>query len=220
MIKRIDAIDLSDKRIAQAREKANAAQISNINFITADIFNHDIAPDRYDMVLFDSNLHHFKDFSELLTKMIIGLKTDGILVINEYCGPDRFQFPSEQIQTSNKTLKTIPDTYRTYWNSDKIKKRIYSPGYLRVYLSDPSESINSSNMLPEIYKKFEIIKEVWLGGQILQLVLKDIAHHFIQESAETNNLLERIIHADKEYSSNTNSTDFIFGIYSPKIKQN
>ncbi|MCH7535984.1 MAG: hypothetical protein IH948_09660 [Bacteroidetes bacterium] len=59
-----------------------------------------------------------------------------------------------------------------------------------MYLSDPSEAVNSENILPEIRRRFKIIEEKPYGGNILHLVLKDISHNFTEDNIEGSNILK------------------------------
>ena len=51
-------------------------------------------------------------------------------------------------------------------------------------IADPSECIDSENILPSIHNNFETIYEANYGGNILAAALKDIAHHFREINSE------------------------------------
>lgn len=83
-----------------------------------------------------------------------------------------------------------------------------------MILSDPSEAVNSENILPKIKKRFKITEENPYGGNILQLTLKDISHNFIGESKEGIQLMNALFKIEDDFLNNGNKSDFIFGIYS------
>jgi len=46
-------------------------------------------------------------------------------------------------------------------------------------VTDPSECVDSSRILPTLQEEFSPVYEASYGGELLMFVLKDIAHHFI-----------------------------------------
>ena len=70
-----------------------------MKFICEDVNSMEITSNYYDVVFFQASLHHFnniKSFTENRIKM--ALKEKGLLVINEYVGPSRLQYPKTQIR--------------------------------------------------------------------------------------------------------------------------
>ena len=210
----IDAFDIAPNRIKVAKENAKQLGYKNIQYTISDVFKFNFGNKNYDVVLFDSFLHHIKKLDEILDKIYYSLKPDGIFVINEYVGPNRFQWSKEQLKLSNKALGSLPPLFRKRWQSESKKSKIYRPGLLRMILSDPSEAVNSENILPKIKKRFKILEENPYGGNILQLTLKDISHNFIGESKEGIQLMNALFKIEDDFLNNGNKSDFIFGIYS------
>ena len=91
--KLIEAFDLSPKRIALAKDNLKNRGIKNVSFTVSDIMSFNFESNKYDVVLFDSSLHHVKELNFVLTQVYGCLKDDGILVINEYIGPSRLRQP-------------------------------------------------------------------------------------------------------------------------------
>jgi len=218
--KLIEAFDLSSERIAIAIRNAKENGFSNIIYSVSDIMAFNFEVNKYDVVLFDSSLHHVRELEFILSKVYNSLKDDGLLVINEYVGHSRFQWSKEQLNVSNVALKLLPDDYRKRWKSSRIKSKIYRPGILRMIISDPSESIRSQDILKEIYKKFNTVEEKSFGGNILHLILKDISHNFIESSDESIRLLNQLFKTEDEFIANGNKSDFVFGVYSKKNSSN
>jgi ubiquinone/menaquinone biosynthesis C-methylase UbiE len=209
---KITGFDLNRNRIDAARSKAHKQNIRNVKFIPDDIENLKSIKEKYDCILFDSSLHHFRNLDYLIGKCGKLLTGQGLLIVNEYVGPNRFQWTRQQLLTANRLLLTIPEKYRYMQNVPLVKKRIYRPGTLRMILSDPSESVQSSSILPALHSHCSTLKETALGGNLLQLILKDIAHHFISPVNETREILQELFTAEDRFLKN-NSSDFIFGIY-------
>ena len=214
--KLIEAFDLSPKRIAIAKKNAEGKGVENIVYSVSDVMSFNFEENKYDIVLFDSSLHHFKDLEYILSKVRSSLKPDGVLVINEFVGPSRFQWSKQQLKASNEALKILPVEYRRRWNDAGVKSKNYRPGILRMIISDPSESVRSQEILNEIYKKFNAVEEKPFGGNILHLVLKDISHNFLNEDEKTVKLINRLIQIEDEFLEAGTKNDFVFGVYSKK----
>lgn len=214
-IKRIDAFDIASKRILIAKEEAESAGIKNINFFIADISEYDFGIDKYDIIIFDSFLHHVEDISAILKKVKSALKPGGILIIDEYVGPNRFQWTERQLAKANEALHKIPEDLRRRV-SGNIKKKIYKPGLLRMILSDPSEAVNSESIVKELESVFTPVNVHPYGGNIIQLVLKDIAHNFFSDSDRVTSTLDKLFEFEDEFLK-TEKSDFLFGIYKKRM---
>ena len=214
--KLIEAFDLSPERISIAKRNAEEKGVRNITYSVSDIMSFKFEKNKYDIVLFDSSLHHVKELEYILNKVHNSLKDDGVLVINEFVGPSRFQWSNEQLNKSNEALKILPDGYKRRWKSGGIKSKNYRPGILRMIISDPSESVRSQDIPNEIYKNFNIVEEKPYGGNVLHLTLKDISHNFMNEDEETSDLIKRLIKIEDDFLAAGNKSDFIFGVYSKK----
>lgn len=214
--KLIEAFDLSPKRIALAKDNLKNRGIKNVSFTVSDIMSFNFESNKYDVVLFDSSLHHVKELNFVLTQVYGCLKDDGILVINEYIGPSRFQWSNEQLKASDNALKILPDSYKKRWQNEKVKSKNYRPGILRMIIADPSESVRSENIQDEIYNRFNVLEEKPYGGNILHLALKDISQNFIDENEQTINYLNRLFEIEDNFLAEGNKSDFMFGVYSKK----
>src|SRR4030095_3072905 len=175
----IEGIEITPKQVEEARQLAAELKLNNIKYYVGDFVKHEFENETYDVVLFNSSLHHFKGIDNLLqSKVLPLLKKGGYLILFEYAGPARLQWTKPQLDIANQLLKELPAKYKRRFNSKSIKSRIYRPGLLRMILVDPSESVDSDSIRPAVHKHFEIIEEKKLGWDLHQLLFKDIAHNF------------------------------------------
>ena len=80
----------------------------------------------FDIVFFHASLHHFDKIHDFVAgKIKNSLKSDGLLVINEYVGPTRLQFPKHQIRKINEALSVIPKDYRARYKSNTLKNKLF-----------------------------------------------------------------------------------------------
>lgn len=210
---KIDCIDIANNRLKEAQELANKKRLKNIQFICADIYNYELKKNHYDIVFFHASLHHFKDMDGFFKRIINKtLKKNGRLIINEFVGANRHQFPNHQLKSINDSIKQIPKKYLQRFKSSLIKKRFYGSGVIRMIIADPSECVDSISIMPTIRKYFTIEIEKPYGGNLLANVLKDIAHHFVELDKEKENVLQTLFQEEDEYLKRYDS-DFVFGVY-------
>lgn len=209
----IICVDIAKDRMLEAEARANKLKLKNIEFVCADFNDYSIPKEYFDIVFFHASLHHFDNIESFVESTIKNsLKTNGLLVINEFVGATRLQFPKHQIKKINEALKIIPREYKTRYKSNLLKKKYYGSGIIRMIIAAPSECVDSASILPAIHSNFHTIIEKPYGGNLLMNVLKDISHHFIDLDSEKNQILEKLFSLEDEYLAN-NSSDFIFGVY-------
>ena len=212
----IVCVDLAQNRLNEAKEVALSKGLKNMHFVCTDFFKHHFKNEYYDIVFFHQSLHHFKHVEHLLTTKISNcLKPNGKVVINEFVGPSRMQLPKYQIKAINKALKIIPKQFRSRFKTGQVKNNFYGSGVLRMILADPSECIESANILPSLHKYFNPLVEKGFGGDILMHVLKDISHHFVDTDEEKEKVLNALFEFEDNYLKSDKS-DFVFGIYQKK----
>jgi ubiquinone/menaquinone biosynthesis C-methylase UbiE len=213
----IQGIDLAEKKTEEASRLAKEANLTNIQYHAGDFIKHGFNPGSFDLILFNASLHHFNHIDKFLEASVVPLlKNDGLLVLFEYVGPNRLQWTNQQLEFTNRLLNEIPDKYKTRANSSLVKKRVYRPGMLRMLITDPSEAVDSESIIPSVYKHFKVLEEKKLGWDIIHLLLKDIAHHYINGNPETGKLLKYIFEKEDEYMAMTGRSDGFFGVFQKK----
>ena len=212
----IVCIDISETLLKDAQNVASEQQLDNIRFLAKSIYDYDFPEASFDIVFFHASLHHFKDLDDLLgNKVMKTLKPSGKLIINEYVGANRMQYPKHQIKAINAAIQLIPNDYRQRFKINLYKNQASGPGILRMIVADPSECVESEEILPTIHKHFTTICEKPFGGNILMTCLKDLAHHFVTLTPEKERVLETLFEFEDDYLKRYPS-DFVFGIYQMK----
>lgn len=209
-------LDLSVESIKEASRIAKERNLHVVKFEQADFNNFEIKPDYFDVVLFYASLHHFKNIVKLVPRIKNTLKKDGYLVLYEYVGMNRLQFDTSRINSMNRLLNIIPEKYRNRYLTNTTKNTVYAPGLLRMIISDPSEAVESETIRPIIHENFKVIEEKDTGGDLLMMVLKDIAHNFNDGDRDGKKILGRLFHEEDQYMKSQKQLDFIFGIYQKK----
>ena len=206
-------LDVSDKLLQEAKLTAAGMNLKNISFIHDDAYSYNPRGIRFDVILFHSSLHHFKNIKEFLTGNInTMLKPGGKLIINEYVGPNRLQYNKKQIKAINEALSLIDKQYKRIHKTKLYKHHYYGSGLLRMIIADPSECVDSESILPVIHENYKTIVERPYGGNILMSCLKDIAHHFVDVNENKKRILQDLF-AKEDKNLKYNLSDFVFGVY-------
>ncbi len=207
-------VDISDKLVGKANKIAQQEALTNLRYQVGDVNRLGLEPNSLDVVFFHASLHHFPNTDSLLGKVIFtALKPDGLLVMNDYVGPSRLMLTSAQVSEVNSILKNqLPEKYKVRLGSKRVKRSVTGPGVLRMILSDPSEAVDSSSIMPALRKYYNAVEEKSLGGNILSPLLKDIAHHFQSDDVEAMTLLRELFALEDKFLAN-NPSDFVFGVY-------
>jgi SAM-dependent methyltransferase len=112
MFRQCDAFDVSEESISMASSKAELAGIHGIHYEVADINELKLDRSVYDAIFIDSGAHHFENLEHVFQELACALKPGGLLLLNEYVGPNRFQFPERQKEIASLCLRLIPRRYR------------------------------------------------------------------------------------------------------------
>ncbi|HET9505590.1 MAG TPA: methyltransferase domain-containing protein [Hymenobacter sp.] len=208
----VECVDIAGALLAKAAAQARQEGLTNMRFEVRDVNRQPWPTAAYDVILFHSALHHFRQVEAVVGHVWQALRPGGLLIINDYVGPNRLQWTPAQLAAANQLLRQLPATHRRRYMARQLKTRISGPGRLRMLVADPSEAVESEAILPAIRRRFRMLEEKPLGGNILTLVLKDIAHHFLPEDAATQALLRQLFEAEDEFLRH-HPSDLLFGVY-------
>ncbi|MFV1980117.1 MAG: class I SAM-dependent methyltransferase [Rhodothermia bacterium] len=210
---RIDAYDVSPVRIALASKRARDIGLDDVlHFHAADVRTLELPPNTYDLLITINALHHIAPLEPAILRFKSALKQGGLILLRDYVGPRQFQWPDRQVRAVDEALKRIPESFRRRWGSGSVKKRVWKPGRLLMRLSDPSEAAESDLILPLLESHFTLTERRDLGGGILHLALKDIAHNFASAAGKPwlGYLFEL---EDQLLASGEVSSDFVVSVF-------
>ncbi|MGZ5685608.1 MAG: class I SAM-dependent methyltransferase, partial [Usitatibacter sp.] len=182
---------LSEPRVLAAKQRIRGTPLEDIlSYRSADVNRVELPAGAYDLVIFEHALHHFSGLEPLLERVREALRPRGLLVANEFVGPTRFQWSDRQIEAANELLQRFPTRYRTAMLSELPRLPARRPSKLALWMSDPSEAVQSADILPLLRRHFEGLEVTGYGGAILHLLFAGIGHHFVDPDATAARLLE------------------------------
>jgi SAM-dependent methyltransferase len=267
-------MDISEVSIAEARLRAKELGLTHIEYLVQDINASDLPHETYDAVWIHSAAHHFVRLEHAFGQISQSLRPDGLLIMLEYVGANRFQFGHRQRQVIEACHRLIPPRYRQLittnvqqsssaqeiplpmtvsrpflnkagrlvsrsvdklrdgdiWNvilkryarwkacrcgEPPLKISADLPTARDVVRLDPTEAVRSSEIMPILKTRFDIIEIRPLGGTILQFLLANIAGNFADECGQR--LLEMFFNIEDTMMANGElSSDFVYVVASPR----
>jgi SAM-dependent methyltransferase len=107
-------VDISPEQTWRASRRAKEAGLDDVlSFHTAGARQAlPEADGQYDVVLALNSLHHFGHLGETMRLIARALGPGGLLIMDEYVGPSRFQWPGAQIRAANTLLAALPEERR------------------------------------------------------------------------------------------------------------
>ncbi len=190
MIREIDAYDLAEGAIAEARRFARAEGHDGLRYHVADLEALHLPAASLDAVFAHQSVHHVEGLEGLFTDLRRALRPGGILHLHEFVGPTRFQWTGAQLEAVNALMDSLPPRLRRL-PSGEPKGVMRRPTLEAMLAVDPSEAIRSADIMRVLPQHFEILEERRIGGALLHLALGDIAQNFDGEDPEDHAHLER-----------------------------
>ena len=187
----IDACDIAAGAVEDAAATARREGLGEvIRYHVVDL-NREAPPGGpYDLAIAHSVLHHVENLELAYPALRDCLVPGGLLLLNEYVGPRRFQFGAAQMAVINGVLARLPERYR---RSAVMGGVVYPhkevPTEAQMIATDPSESVRSDELMAFTRNGFEVLEEVAYGGTVLQHLLYDVVQNFDPASLPDARLL-------------------------------
>lgn len=213
------AYDLSPAAIAIAvKLAAEAGYERRIRYATVDL-NEEFPPSgKFDVVLANQALHHISELEKVVGALHGSLHREGILVLNEYVGPSRFQWNEKVGKLMNELLVLLPKEKRRDPATGMCRERIERPTPEQVAAVDPSESVRSADILPILDRHF--IRDYYapFGGTLLQFLLAGIIANFDEANAGDRALIDLLVHHEETLiREGILDSDFVFAVFRPRF---
>lgn len=163
-VARIDAVDFAEHAVARAREAARG--IPKIQYGVIDLNRDELPAAAYDVVVAHSVLHHVENLEHAYKQIERTMKPDATLLLNEYAGPNRFQYSDAVLTIINTLLGCIGFPPKT------------RPTIEEMIANDPTEAVRSDELLAFTERTFEVLERKAIGGTILQHLLYGVVQNF------------------------------------------
>jgi 2-polyprenyl-3-methyl-5-hydroxy-6-metoxy-1,4-benzoquinol methylase len=215
-----EAFDVAPGAIDGARREADEAGFRNIDYQVRDLQAIALPESRYDAVWCSGSLHHIEDLESAARNIAASLKPGGFFFLNEYVGPNRFDFSPRQKEAMHAAFALIPPELRDCFFPGRRGERQEAPHIPRVedvIAADPSEAIRSSEIVPALRREFEIVAMNEAGGTLLQFLLSGIAGNFRADNPKSMKVLDMLMGIEEALiDSGDLQSDFVILVARPK----
>ena len=182
----IVGLDLSPKILEFARQAASG--IDSIHYVLGSMNNLPVGEPWFEESSFDAvfgvgSVHHCANLDQLYAAIVRLLTPEGWFFLDEYVGPDQFQYSTSHLAQVTALADMLPDWLLTT-ASGAIRRGFRAPTVNEVMAVDPSEAICSSQILPLLPTYFDVVALRPYGGSVLQLLLADVAQNFQTQQAQ------------------------------------
>lgn len=195
---RHDAVDVAPGAVDRAAAAARVAGLDHVRYAVADANRIRLEPASFDVVLGVQAIHHVERLEHLFGEAAKALRPGGLLFLDEFVGPSRFQWTARQLEVVDGLLRALPAGLRRSLVDGRVRERARRPSVAEVVATDPSEAVRSAEIIPVASEFFEILEVRPYGGTVLQILLDDIAGNFARPGSGGRELLDAI--ADLEWA--------------------
>jgi SAM-dependent methyltransferase len=159
---KVDAYDLS-----KASLERSAALIATLNgtadrcrLLRIDLNTKALPEGSYDAVLTTGCMHHIENLDFCFRSIRSALKPSGLLWLNDYVGPNQFQWSDTQMRLADELLAIVPRPWR-------LRDRVCRFDSATMRDIDPSEAVAPQHIPAALRAHFEVVKAWPRGGTLL-----------------------------------------------------
>jgi SAM-dependent methyltransferase len=195
----IVAYETSQEAIHAARGRiAKTPWASRIDLRCGDSLEDSLESSSFDVIFIEAAIHHFFRIEEMFQMMHRVLKTDGLLIFDEYVGPDHHQYPPDLVQILDSLNACLALQYRFDHLSSGPRESMIKPPLEFMLNHDPSEGVHASRILPLTYQYFDVIQRKDFGGAIMRPFFTGILPNFDFDDPKDQTVARLIIFLEQE----------------------
>jgi len=178
-VEHIVAFESSSVAVDSARERIAALGLqNNIEMRCGDVLSAGLQHGEFDAVFIQAAIHHFYNIEEMFAFFHYVLKPDGLILYDEYIGPDHHMYEPEVMDLMDEINECLAPSYR--WD---VLRKITRDEVPRATLEwmldmDPSEGVHSTQILPLTYKYFNVEYRRDYGGTFMRPFFVGILPNF------------------------------------------
>ena len=169
IVARIDAFDVSEASLADARRLADGEGLDGITYGPGNFDDPQIPRSTYDVAFFHASLHHVSALERLFRRLTLALRRGGAIYVDEYIGPSRFDWSADKLRLAQELLDAVPA-------EGKLSGTVLLP----IQHDDPSEAFRSSE-ISGFLRTFVDLRE-WrpYGGQLVDLIMPNVRREWTE----------------------------------------
>jgi SAM-dependent methyltransferase len=207
-------LDLSEERIRAASDRVPPELRGRLRFERANIEAW-TPPAGLDLVVAHDVLHHITGLERLLEELSSSLGPSGLLYVDEFVGPARFQWTDKQLEIINRLLGRLGADLKVDLAADGTRLRdvVRRPDKAGMIASDPSEAARSDEIPQLLERWFEPLEKTAYGGAVFHQLFNRIMGNFAGHDDLVRTLMEIDFLLTDEGVVETN---YVWGVYRPR----
>lgn len=194
IVQHFDLFEISEARLRASKRLARRHGVfDRIDFHCANAFERAF-PDGFDLVYWNSSLHHMFDAHAAVAWSYRNLKPGGCFAMDEFVGATRFQWTDAELDIasdiraslSGQLMRDPGDPTRS------LDGRVLRPDLDAFIAADPSEAADSANILGAVRAFFPEARITLTGGVVYSLALDQVLANFddVKDAARLESLLQ------------------------------
>jgi SAM-dependent methyltransferase len=127
-----------------------------------------------------SYLHRREDLEAVLDRLAAMLAPGGLLFVEDFVGPARFQWTDAQLEAINRLLARLPEELLTDLTAadGRRKRSVERPDSADWVAANSSEAVRSDEILPALDARFERVEVCPYGGAVFHQLFSRIMGNF------------------------------------------
>lgn len=179
LVKEVLGFERSEVAVKSANERFAENGIDDrIKLVAGDVRDANLPDESFDVVFVQAAIHHFFEIEDMFELMHRVLKMDGILIYDEYVGPDHHIFEPEVLAVGDAINAALADRYRFDSLRNTMRDEVPRPSLDWMLEFDPSEGVHATQILPLTYKYFDVIYRGDYGGALMRSMMPGILLNF------------------------------------------
>jgi SAM-dependent methyltransferase len=192
------AYELSQEAVNATRDRLREAPYAGqFELRCGDALDADLETGSFDCLFVGAAIHHFDRIEEMFQLMHRVLKPGGLLIFDEYVGPDHHQYPPDLVEIMDGINACLDPQYRVHCNGN-LRESVPACSLEYILEHDPSEGVHSSQILPLTYQYFEVIDRRDFGGTIMRPFFSCILQNFDFNDPKDQTVARLIIFLEQE----------------------
>ena len=137
-------------------------------------------PEPLGAVVCRSFLHRREDLEAVLDHLAALLEPGGLLFVEDFVGPARFQWTDAQLDAINRLLARLPEELLLDLSSSngRHKRTVQRPDLSELIASGSLEAVRSDEILPLLDERFERVEVCPYGGAVFHQLFSRIMGNF------------------------------------------
>ena len=188
------AYEMSPVACAAATKRvADKPYAGRLEMRSRDVLEDALPDGSFDVVFVMAAIHHFERIDEMFALMHRVLRADGLLIYDEYVGPDHHLYHDGVLRILDEINACLAPNYR--WDSlaHQIRERVPVPSLEWMLSHDPTEGVHASRILPLTYEWFEVLERSDYGGTVMRPFFTGILPNFDWEDPKDQTVARLIV---------------------------